>query len=211
MVPELFPFPGLRYQPGALNADLGAVTAPPYDVIDEEGRARLEATHPHNAVRLILPRDAEEGDRYQRAADTFREWQAAGILAADEPHLYVYRMTFTAAAGTGRQMTGVVGALELSALEDGMVLPHERTLKKAKSDRLELLRTVRANLDPVWMLSPAEGLSELFAPVIAGGDPAANCTDEDGVQHCLFPVSGELVDRIRETVASTPLVIADGH
>ena len=63
-MPDLFPFPGLRYQTAALDVDLGAVTAPPYDVIDEEGRARLEAAHPQNAVRLILPRDVEPGDGY---------------------------------------------------------------------------------------------------------------------------------------------------
>jgi uncharacterized protein (DUF1015 family) len=210
MVPDLFPFPGLRYQLGALDTDLGAVTAPPYDVIDEEGRARLEAAHPQNAVRLILPRDVDSGDRYRRARETFDEWQAAGVLAADTPHLYVYRMGFTDDAGQARRMTGVVGALELSPPGEG-VLPHERTMQKAKSDRLDLLRSVRANLDPVWMLSPASGLSELFEPALASGVPAASCVDEDGVEHCLFPIEGDLVDRIREKVASAPLIIADGH
>src|SRR5437763_7124267 len=208
MVPDLLPFPGLRYR---LDADLGVVTAPPYDVIDEEGRARLEAAHPQNAVRLILPRDAEPGDRYRRARDTFEEWRAAGVLAADEPHLYVYRMTFTDEDGATRRMTGVVGALELAPLGED-VLPHERTLAKAKSDRLELLRAVRANLDPVWGLSLSPGLSELFEPVIAARSPSATCVDGDGAEHCLFPVDApRTVDRIRAAVASTPLVIADGH
>jgi uncharacterized protein (DUF1015 family) len=210
MVPDLFPFPGLRYQLDALDTDLSAVTAPPYDVIDEEGRTRLEAAHPQNAVRLILPRDVDSGDRYRRARETFDEWQAAGVLAADTPHLYVYRMGFTDDAGHARRMTGVVGALELSPPGED-VLPHERTMQKAKSDRLDLLRSVRANLDPVWMLSPAGGLSELFEPALASGAPAASCVDEDGVEHCLFPIEGELVDRIREKVASAPLIIADGH
>ena len=111
-MPDLFPFPGLRYR----TAALGAVTAPPYDVIDEEGRARLEAAHPQNAVRLILPRDIEPGDRYGRARAAFEQWQADGTLVADEPSLYVYRMTFTdpggpgvspgTSAGAARQMTG---------------------------------------------------------------------------------------------------------
>jgi uncharacterized protein (DUF1015 family) len=211
MVPDLFPFPGLRYQPAALDADLGAVTAPPYDVIDEEGRSRLEALHPNNAVRLILPRDTEAGDRYRNARETFDQWRAKGILAADTPHLYAYRMAFTDETGEARRMIGVVGALELSPPEDGAVLPHERTMAKAKSDRLDLLRSVRANLDPVWGLSLAEGLSDLLEPVIAAGPPAASCVDEDGVDHCLFPVEGDLVDRIRAAIASEPLVIADGH
>src|SRR3954447_21936968 len=102
MVPELFPFPGLRYQ----LVPLDAVTAPPYDVIDEEARARLEGTHPQNAVRLILPRDVEPGDRYRRARATFDQWRADGVLTPDTPHLYVYRMAFTDEAGTPRRMTG---------------------------------------------------------------------------------------------------------
>jgi uncharacterized protein (DUF1015 family) len=211
MVPDLFPFPGLRYQPAALDADLGAVTAPPYDVIDEEARARLEATHPRNAVRLILPRDAEPGDRYERARATFEQWRAEGVLTSDAPHLYVYRMGFTDESGTPRRMTGVIGALALSPPGEGSVLPHERTMPKAKSDRLDLLRSVRANLDPVWGLSLSSGLSDLFEPVIAAGGPSASCVDDDGVEHCLFPVEGELVERIRATVAAQPLVIADGH
>ena len=208
-MPELFPFPGLRYQRAALGADLGAVTAPPYDVIDEEGRAQLEAAHPQNAVRLILPRDVEPGDRYEQARTTFEQWRAAGILAADEPHLYVYRMAFTDEEGRPRRMTGVVGALELAPLGEG-VLPHEKTLAKAKSDRLDLLRATRANFDPVWGLSLASGLSELLEP-LATGDPAATCVDDDGVEHCLFPVAGEVIDRIRALIAGEPLVIADGH
>jgi uncharacterized protein (DUF1015 family) len=211
MVPDLFPFPGLRYQPAALDADLGAVTAPPYDVIDEEARARLEAAHPQNAVRLILPRDTEPGDRYQRARSTFEQWRSEGILTSDSPHLYVYRMAFTDEADTPRRMTGVVGALALSPPGAGAVLPHERTMPKAKSDRLDLLRAVRANLDPVWGLSLASGLSDLFEPVIAAGGPVASCVDEDGAEHCLFPVEGDLVERIRAAIAAEPLVIADGH
>jgi uncharacterized protein (DUF1015 family) len=211
MVPDLFPFPGLRYQLAALDADLGAVTAPPYDVIDEEGRARLEAAHPQNAVRLILPRDVEPGDRYERARATFERWRADGLLAADAPHLYVYRMAFTDEAGARRLMTGVVGALGLSPPEAGAVLPHEKTMPKAKSDRLELLRAVRANLDPVWGLSLSTGLSELFEPVVAAGGPSASRVDDDGVEHGLFPVEGDLVERIRAAIAASPLVIADGH
>jgi uncharacterized protein (DUF1015 family) len=84
-------------------------------------------------------------------------------------------------------------------------------MPKAKSDRLELLRSVRANLDPVWGLSLSSGLSDLFEPVIAAGGPSASCVDGDGVEHCLFPVEGDLVERIRAAIAAEPLVIADGH
>ena len=120
-------------------------------------------------------------------------------------------MSFTDETGAPRRMTGVIGALALSPLDAEEVVPHEKTLKKAKSDRLEILRAVRANLDPVWALSPSPELSPLFEPVIAGGGAAASCVDEDGVEHCLFPVQGDIVDEIRRVIREAPLLIADGH
>jgi uncharacterized protein (DUF1015 family) len=209
MVPDFFPFPGIRYRPDAAAARLEELTAPPYDVIDAEARARLESTHPMNAVHLILPRDQEPGDRYQRAARRLEDWQRQGVLASDEDRLYLYRMAFTDAAGRARVTIGVIGALALSPPGEGDVLPHERTMPKPRGDRLELLRATRANLDPVWMLSMASGLSDLLAGAPSQG--AASCIDADGVEHCLVPLPDELATRVSETVGSAPVVIADGH
>lgn len=207
-MPDFFPFPGLRYRLDALGAGLEDLTAPPYDVIDAEARARLEASHPKNAVHLILPRDHEPGDRYGRAAAAFAEWQESGVLAADPPRYYLYRMVFIDDAGASRQMTGVIGALELSPPGEGRILPHERTMPKPRGDRLDLLRAVGANLDPVWCLSLASGLSDLLKPT---GPPVAASVDEDGVEHSLFLLPEELAGPLAERIRSTPLVIADGH
>ncbi|MGH9040949.1 MAG: DUF1015 family protein [Acidimicrobiia bacterium] len=209
MVPDFFPFPGVRYRPEAAQARLEDLTAPPYDVIDAEARARLEATHPMNAVHLILPRDHEPGDRYTQAAGRLEEWRRQGVLAADPATLYLYRMTFTDDSGQARVTTGVVGALAVSPPGDGFVLPHERTMPKPRGDRLELLRATRANLDPVWVLSMAPGLSEILAR--ADAPAAGSCIDSDGVEHCLIPLPPDLAGRVIEVVGSAPAVIADGH
>jgi uncharacterized protein (DUF1015 family) len=209
MVPEFFPFPGVRYRPDACRARLEDLTAPPYDVIDAEARARLEAAHPMNAVHLILPRDQEPGDRYQRAAGRLQEWRRQGVLEADPPRLYLYRMAFTGDDGQARETIGVVGALTLSPPGQGDVLPHERTMPKPRGDRLELLRATRANLDPVWVLSMAPGLSDLLA--LAHVPASASCIDADGVEHCLVPLPDDTATRVSELVGSAPVVIADGH
>jgi uncharacterized protein (DUF1015 family) len=198
-LPEFLPFRGLRYR----TADLAAVTAPPYDVIDDEERETLAARSPQNAVRLLLP----DGD-YDGAARELGSWQADGVLARDAtPAFYGYRMTFTDDRGRPRTTDGVIGALTLPpAAGEGDVLPHERTLPKAKSDRLALLRATRANLDPIWGLTAA---ARLPAP---DGAPDAVTTDDDGVQHALTRIEDAgLVDAIRRAVGSGPLVLADGH
>ncbi|MDQ3944671.1 MAG: DUF1015 domain-containing protein [Actinomycetota bacterium] len=208
-MPDFFPFPGVRYRPDACRARLEDLTAPPYDVIDAEARARLEAAHPMNAVHLILPRDQQPGDRYQRAAQCLQEWRRKGVLEADPPRLYLYRMAFTDDVGEPRVTTGVVGALALSPPGQGDVLPHERTMSKPRGDRLELLRATRANLDPVWVLSMAPGLSDLLA--LGQAPTSASCIDADGVEHCLVALPDDIAARVSEMVGSAPVVIADGH
>ena len=211
------PFRGIRYPlaPAGETADLSAVSAPPYDVIDEDERAFLEARDPHNAVRLILPRDeAGGGDRYDAAAARLRTWERSGVLATDAAaRLYRYRMTFTDDRGGSRTTDGVLGALGLpdpDGADDGRgVLPHERTMPKAKSDRLALLRATRANLDPIWGLSLTEGLSALVA---AATTRIAEATDPQGVHHELFALDDpDAVAAVTEAVDRTPVVLADGH
>lgn len=205
-MPEFVPFRGLRYAAGGA---LDEVTAPPYDVIDPAERAALAARDPHNAVRLILPDGA---DPYAGAADLLQRWVGDGTLAVDgEPAYYVYRMTFTE-GGESRSTIGVLGALVLpDRIEDGQVLPHERTLPKAKSDRLDLLRATRANLDPIWGLCPTRGLSDTLAAVTTN-PPLATAIDELGVAHAAWALSdAAAIAAVHDAVAGGPLVLADGH
>jgi uncharacterized protein (DUF1015 family) len=198
-VPDFLPFRGLRYR----DDDLAAVTAPPYDVIDPDERAVLVARSPHNAVRLLLP----EGD-YEGAARELEAWEADGTLERDpEPAFYGYRMEFTDDHGRSRSSEGIIGALVLPIRSGvGDVLPHERTMPKAKSDRLALLSATRANLDPIWGLTPAPGLP------VATTEPVAVTTDDLGVRHSLTPITdADQIAEIRRVVGSAPLVLADGH
>jgi len=207
-VPRFEPFAGLRYNPDAVELD--RVVAPPYDVIGPEERQALEQRDPHNVVHIDLPRDEPSRDRYTAAGCRLDEWLAEQVLLGDDgPSFYVYRMGYHDADGRPRQTSGVIGALELSVPGEGDVLPHERTMSKPKDDRLNLLRSCRANLSAIWVLSLAEGLSGLCE---LPGPPDARCTDDLGVHHRLWQITQPgIVSAIADAVASAPVVIADGH
>lgn len=207
-MPRFEPFAGVRY--ATPDGRLDDVLAPPYDVITPEERRRLAGRSEHNAVRIELPEEEDGRDRYGVAAALWEAWQAAGVLRTDEePSFYVYRMGYHDEGGRPRQTTGVVGALTLSPLDEGDVLPHEYTTPKARADRLDLLRACRANLSPIWALSTTEGLSTLCDP---SGPPDARATDADGVHHRLWRVSAPgTVEAITAAVAANPVIIADGH
>jgi uncharacterized protein (DUF1015 family) len=209
-LPDFFAFAGLRYDCNAAGADLEALAAPPYDVIDEDQRAALEAAATHNAVRLLLPRDEHlDGDRYDRAAAALAAWELEGVLVEDpSPRLYSYRMEFRDLRGDARHTRGVIGALALPEPGDTSVLPHERTMPKAKSDRLALLRSTRANVDPIWGLSLAEGLTGRLVPDTHLG----TCVDADGVIHELGAIDDPArIGEVQALIGGANLVLADGH
>lgn len=206
-VPGFRPFNGVRYDS---SIDLAEVTAPPYDVIDDDLRSRLASRHSHNVVRVDLPIDADGLDRYQVARRLLEEWERDGTLRTDEvAGFYIYRMDYTDQAGRGLHTHGVIGALELSPPGQSDILPHERTTPKARSDRLEMLRSCRMNLSPIWALSLTHGLSSLLTGC---DDVLAEWRDEEGVGHTLTRATEpEQLEAIASAVEASPVVIADGH
>jgi len=205
-VPRFLPFPGLRYAPAQIPS-LDPVVCPPYDVISEDDRVALLARSSLNMVGVEVP--TGDGARYLAARRLLDAWRDGGILMRDrEPAFYGYRMSFIDPAGAHRSTIGVIGALVLEPPGRG-ILPHEHTTPKAKTDRLELLRSTRANVSPIWALSPSDGLAAACA---APAEAFARAVDLDGVVHELWPVADPgHVRRIGEVVASAPVLVADGH
>jgi uncharacterized protein (DUF1015 family) len=205
-MPRFEPFTGLRYN--ASRVDLSMVVAPPYDVIGPQERARLAGQHSANAVRVELPEPDHRAslDRYANAASQFEQWQADGILVRDHsPSFYAYRMT----SPGGHATNGVIGALGIDEQSTAEILPHEQTLPKPKSDRLDLLRATGANLSPIWGLSLSAGLTKTF---VRDAGPDAVATDHDQVRHELWVIDDPaMIHAVQEAVTSSPVVIADGH
>jgi uncharacterized protein (DUF1015 family) len=206
-MPRFEPFNGLRYNPEMVRLD--RVIAPPYDVIESAERVHLANRSPQNSVLIELPEADLVGglDRYQVAATLLESWLEEGVLTAEGVRaLYPYKMT----SPDGRSSMGVIGALGLPEPgEESDILPHEQTLPKPKSDRLDLLRATRANLSPIWGLSLTAGLSATFEPE---EPPVIDAYDDDRVRHQLWVIDEpEVIDAVCQGVAASPLVIADGH
>jgi len=202
------PFAALRYD--LARVALPEVVSPPYDVIDGDERAALASRSPFNAVRIDLPVDEGGENRYEIARRLLQGWQTDGVLVTDPaPTFTVYRMGYDDDAGRPRHTTGVIGALELSPPGTD-ILPHEHTTPKAKSDRLDMLRSCRANTSAIWGLSLAKGLTDLLA--VDAAEPLADFTDDDGVRHTVWAIDDPAAcAAISSAVAAQPVVIADGH
>jgi uncharacterized protein (DUF1015 family) len=212
-VPTAAPFVGLLYDP-AVAGDLQSLTTPPYDQISPEEQDRYRHASPYNAVRLELATGANGvgvgGDRYADAATLLTEWRAGGVLKeAVEPAVYPYEMDFRG-FGVERRVRGVIVEIDLEPY-GGSIVPHEGTLPEPLRDRLALLRSVRANLSPVFGVfqEPSQELTA-FLDTATRRDPDRTVTDESGTRHSLWvsPGGNQVVP---EVLRERTIMVADGH
>jgi uncharacterized protein (DUF1015 family) len=215
---DVRPLNALHYDLGKVGS-LDAVLAPPYDVIDAPGRARLLERSPHNAVAIDLPKPFDpadpasdpSGDPYQEAAQTIDAWRADGVLVADpEPAFWALTQDYTAPDGSAHSRHGILARVRVEDYETGTVRPHERTHPGPLQDRLELTRATRLNLSPIFSLS-TEDAWPLVEPAL-GEEPWGEATDEDGTVNRVWRVGDpKLLAAVSERLAGAQLLIADGH
>jgi uncharacterized protein (DUF1015 family) len=191
-VPRVSSFRALRYDE-AVAGSLRELVAPPYDVLDEEARRDYLGRSPYNVVHLTLPRS--EGE----AARALAEWRERGVLREDEPALWFVSQDYTGPDGAARTREGIAGSIEATRYEDGIVLPHERTHDEPRAGRLRLLRAVRTQLEPIFLLYDGD------PPLSRPDEPPELDVEESGVRTRLWRLPAD------ELELPEPLLVADGH
>jgi uncharacterized protein (DUF1015 family) len=219
---EIAPFRGVRYNAHKIG-DLSKVVCQPYDRVRYGLQDEYYDLHPYNIVRVIKGREFEldlpEGDNvYTRARDYYHTWLDAGYLLRDaSPAFYVYRQTFTLPGGEKLTRQAFIAALRLAEFDEGIVLPHERTLAGPKVDRLNLLRATKTNFGQIFMLYPDQKnrINALFAAATTDQTPDIDVHEllEKDVRQQVWVVSDPAVvaSVVSEMAPKTGLIIADGH
>jgi uncharacterized protein (DUF1015 family) len=191
---------------------LGAVAAPPYDVIDPDQRAVLAARSPYNVVRVDLPEG--EPDPYAHAAELLERWQAEGALVRDEePALWVIDQEYTGPDGRRLTRRGFFARVRVEEYGPGRIRPHERTHPGPREDRLRLTRATRANLSPIFSLYADPHATARDALEAATQEaPFGQLTDDEGTTTRLWRLADPAaVEAVRGALADAELLIADGH
>jgi len=213
---DVRPFRGVRYNTVAAG-DLSTLLCPPFDVISEAERERLYAGSPYNVIRLEWGRD-EPGDTpgndwYARAAALQAEWLASGVLKEDDSaSLYAIEETFTF-AGKDHIRQGLISAVRLEEFDKGVVLPHEFTRPGPKVDRLELMRSAKANYSPLMVLyRDSDAAVATVMKRAMSGEPIADAAPEGLPSMKLWRISDAAdIAAVTEALAGTQLYLADGH
>ena len=206
---EIKAFKGMRYTSAA--GDLNALVCPPYDIISDSQREKYIEENPCNIIRLELPKGGDE--RYKEAGKTLKDWLDKEILSCDkEDSIYVYEMLFSA-NGVRNRLKGFVSLVKLVEFTEGIVLPHEETLSKAKEDRFNLMSETFCNFSQIYSLYMDEdGSAYNIIDGCSKGTPDMEVKDPDGTVHRMWKVSDSgVINSVTEAFKDKKLYIADGH
>jgi len=214
---EVIPFRGILYNPRKID-DLADVVAPPFDVISEQEQIQFHDRHPQNIIRLTLGKitknDTPTDNRYTRAAECLKRWFADNIILLDkDPAFYLTSMEFTFERN---QVTryGLIALIRLEPFEKGIVLPHEKTFSKVKSERLELMKTCHANFSPIFSLFSDEEnrIGDKLMHVVQNKSADIVFTDKTKQKHRLWRITDNSNHQyISDVLKDKKIFIADGH
>ena len=201
-------FPALRFTDKA--GDISKNVCPPYDIISASEREEYIKESENNIIRLELPVGE---NAYADAGELYKKWRKDGIVAPDETDgIYVYEEEFTA-YGETKKIKGIFARVKLCEFSENVVLPHEETLSKAKTDRFNLMSATFCNFSPIYsMYTDAERVISGKVADLTNGKADIEFTAADGVIQRIWKIEkGEDTDFIEKAFENKQLFIADGH
>ncbi len=219
---KIKPFRGIR-PPKEL---VEMVSSRPYDVLNSEEARKEAAGNPKSLYHIIKPEINfepmldEHDPRVYAAADLeYTEFKAEGWLVQDpEERYYVYAQTIPAdnplSGGKEKTQYGLVVGAWVDDYLEGRIKKHELTRRDKEEDRMRHVRTLNANMEPVFFAYPhREVLDAIVARVCAGKPEYDFVAAPEGFRHTFWVIEDrETIERITEIFAQIPaMYIADGH
>ena len=202
-------FKALRFTEKA--GKIEKIVCPPYDIISAAEKEEYIKSNENNIIRLESPEQTESG--YLGAKAELEKRINGGVMKRDENEaLYIYEEEFEV-KGKRYSFRGVTAYVKLHEFSEGVILPHEHTLSKAKTDRLNLLKKTGCSFSQIYSLYTDEKAEiSSYINELSLGAPDVEFTDGDKVTHRMWIAEkSEKTAKLCEMFAYKKLYIADGH
>lgn len=194
------------------------VASRPYDVLNSE-EARKEAEGnllsflhvTKSEIDLPPGTDIHTQEVYDKAKSNLQHFIDRHILFTEEkPCYYIYEL-----AWKGRRQTGLVCASSIQDYFNDVIRKHEFTRPEKEKDRIDHMRTIRAQTGNVFLAcKDNKDLEDIFTHWKEHNNAEYYFTADDGVTHAIWVVdTAATIDSItnlfKESIPFT--YIADGH
>jgi len=147
---------------------------------------------------------------YAEAKQQYQRFKLKGWLVQDqEEKYYVYAQT-----GFGKTQYGLVVGAWVDDYLEGRIKKHELTRRDKEEDRMKHVRTLNANMEPVFFAYPhRDDLDAIVADIVKGEPEYDFVAAPEGFRHTFWVIEDKAtIKRITEIFAEIPaMYIADGH
>ncbi|XZF13158.1 DUF1015 domain-containing protein [Chitinophagaceae bacterium MMS25-I14] len=210
---RITPFKGLRPK----EKFAAEVATLPYDVVSV-AEARLFRKLPYNfyhvtRAEIDLPESVDVHSQavYDKAKENLDQLIHDGVLFQDkEPCYYIYELVMN-----GRSQTGLICGSSCEDYFQGIIKKHEFTRPEKELDRINHIKTTRAQTGVVFLAyNDNEDAEKIIADWKAAHKPAYDFTGEDGIRHTVWVMDdyGKVASMTRIYSEEVPCTyIADGH
>jgi len=214
---EISPFKATVFNHEKIK-DLSRVFCPPYDVISKKDQAMYYKKSPYNFIRVELnketPKDNSRDNQFTRAKKTFERWIKSGILKEDKDKSFYFYSQDYYYKGEKKSRLGFIGLLKLKHFSKSGVFPHENTHSAAKENRLELIKKIKANTSPIFVIFSDKDriMKRIFDKYILGKDSIVDVFDAEKVGTKIWRLSDpEAIGLLKKCMEDKNIYIADGH
>jgi len=210
---KIIPFKGLRPKK-SIAPQLATL---PYDVVNvEEARQyKKDPYHFYHVTRaeIDLPEgvDVHSVQVYEKAKENLDQLVTDKILIQDtEPSYYIYELIMD-----GRSQTGLICGSSCDDYFDGTIKKHEFTRPEKELDRINHIKTTRAQTGIVFLAyNDHDGVQKIISDWKSNHNATYDFIAEDGIRHIFWVVDdyakvASITRLFEEEVAAT--YIADGH
>jgi uncharacterized protein (DUF1015 family) len=194
------------------------VASRPYDVLNSEEAKKEAQGNPISFLHVTkseidLPAgiDIHTDEVYQKAKNNLQELIDKKVLFQEEkPCYYIYELQWK-----GRSQTGLVCVSSVQDYFDDVIRKHEFTRPEKELDRINHMRTIRAQTGNVFLAcKDLKELNDLFDHWKKHHNAEYYFTTNDGIVHAIWVVDAvatidAITNLFKEKIPAT--YIADGH
>ena len=194
------------------------VASRPYDVLNSEEAKKEAAGNNYSFLRITkseidLPDgiDTHSQQVYDRAKTNLELFIQNGTLFKEEkPCYYIYQLIMN-----GKSQTGLVCGSSVDDYDNDLIKKHELTRPEKEKDRIDHMRTIRAQTGNVFMAyRDVMEINALINGWKAKNAPEYDFTANDGVKHTVWVINRDDVINSITNLFATKVpntYIADGH
>jgi len=168
----------------------------------------FKKVYPYNFSNVLVVDDKND---YKRLGELFRSWIDKKILTEDKkPCFYLHEQRFEFENKLYRRL-GFLGLLRID--KPGIVFPHEHTFGAPKKDRYSILKELKANLSPIFIIVPGRlNILDLLYQAYRDKSPFMRFKDFSNIENRVWRIENKsFIRKIYLGFFLKDLFIADGH